>query len=237
MDLRPSLSQAVAVVLVLAAGAGCGYAPRIPGVTPYRMEIQQGNFVSQEMVAQLKPGMTKDQVRFILGTPMVTDIFHADRWDYIYWREASNGSAREPQGDRPFRERAARAHRRRRARHRRTDAVRIAVAGAGGRMGRALIDAVLADRALVLAAAFDVPASPVIGARFGSVEVVADAPAAIRAADVLVDFTRPEGTLGHLAHAKAMVIGTTGFSEKDRAAIAEAASGFRSSWRRTSPSA
>ena len=92
MDLRPSLSQAVAVVLVLAAGAGCGYAPRIPGVTPYRMEIQQGNFVSQEMVAQLTPGMTKDQVRFILGTPMVTDIFHADRWDYIYWREASNGT-------------------------------------------------------------------------------------------------------------------------------------------------
>jgi outer membrane protein assembly factor BamE len=92
MDLRPSLSQAVAVVLVLAAGAGCGYVPRIPGVTPYRMEIQQGNFVSQEMVAQLKPGMTKDQVRFILGTPMVTDIFHADRWDYIYWREASNGA-------------------------------------------------------------------------------------------------------------------------------------------------
>ena len=87
MDLRTF----PAVVLVLAAVAGCNYVPRIPGVTPYRMEIQQGNFVSQEMVAQLKPGMTKDQVRFILGTPMVTDIFHADRWDYIYWREASNG--------------------------------------------------------------------------------------------------------------------------------------------------
>jgi outer membrane protein assembly factor BamE len=80
-----------AVVLVLVAAAGCGFIPRIPGVTPYRMEIQQGNFVSQEMVSQLKTGMSKDQVRFILGTPMVTDIFHADRWDYIYWREASNG--------------------------------------------------------------------------------------------------------------------------------------------------
>jgi outer membrane protein assembly factor BamE len=77
--------------LAALAAAGCSSVPRIPGVTPYRMEIQQGNFVSQEMVAQLKPGMTKDQVRFILGTPMVTDIFHADRWDYIYWREASNG--------------------------------------------------------------------------------------------------------------------------------------------------
>jgi 4-hydroxy-tetrahydrodipicolinate reductase len=101
--------------------------------------------------------------------------------------------------------------------------VKIAVAGAGGRMGRALIDAVLADRELALAAAFDVPGSPVVGTRFGSVEVVADAQAALRAADVLIDFTRPEGTLAHLAHAKAMVIGTTGFSEKGRAAIAEAA--------------
>lgn len=74
-----------------AAAPGCSYVPRIPGVTPYRMDIQQGNFVSQEMVAQLKPGMSKEQVRFILGTPLVTDIFHAERWDYIYWREASGG--------------------------------------------------------------------------------------------------------------------------------------------------
>jgi outer membrane protein assembly factor BamE len=65
--------------------------PKVPGVTPYRMVIQQGNFLSQEMVAQLKPGMTKEQVRFILGTPLVTDIFHADRWDYVYFRELANG--------------------------------------------------------------------------------------------------------------------------------------------------
>jgi outer membrane protein assembly factor BamE len=86
-----NLRLLAAVVLALAA-AGCNYVPRIPGITPYRMEIQQGNFVSQDMVAQLKPGMTKDQVRFVLGTPMVTDIFHPDRWDYVYWREASNGN-------------------------------------------------------------------------------------------------------------------------------------------------
>jgi outer membrane protein assembly factor BamE len=79
-------------LVALAAAAGCTYVPRIPGITPYRMDIQQGNFVSQEMVSQLKPGMTKEQVRFILGTPMVTDIFHSDRWDYIYWREASSGT-------------------------------------------------------------------------------------------------------------------------------------------------
>ena len=65
--------------------------PKVPGVTPYRMVIQQGNFISQEMVSQLKPGMTKEQVRFVLGTPLVSDIFHADRWDYVFFRELANG--------------------------------------------------------------------------------------------------------------------------------------------------
>jgi outer membrane protein assembly factor BamE len=78
-----------------AVAAGCGSVPRIPGVTPYKMEIQQGNYISQEMVALLKPGMSKDQVRFILGTPLLTDIFHADRWDYLYWREPPNSRERE----------------------------------------------------------------------------------------------------------------------------------------------
>jgi outer membrane protein assembly factor BamE len=87
-----TLRSFMVIALVAAPVAGCGFVPRIPGITPYRMEIQQGNFVSQEMVAQLKPGMTKEQVRFILGTPMVTDIFHPDRWDYVYWRETSDGA-------------------------------------------------------------------------------------------------------------------------------------------------
>ncbi|WP_243405269.1 outer membrane protein assembly factor BamE [Solimicrobium silvestre] len=52
--------------------------------TPYRITIQQGNFVSQEMVAQVKEGMTREQVRFLLGTALLTDMFHADRWDYIF---------------------------------------------------------------------------------------------------------------------------------------------------------
>jgi outer membrane protein assembly factor BamE len=52
--------------------------------TPYHIDVRQGNFVTQEMAAQLKPGLTKDQVRFILGTPLVTDPFHANRWDYVY---------------------------------------------------------------------------------------------------------------------------------------------------------
>ena len=81
----------VPILLALVPFTGCSYVPRIPGITPYKIEIQQGNFVSQEMVAQLKPGMTKEQVRFILGTPMVSDIFHPERWDYVYWRESSDG--------------------------------------------------------------------------------------------------------------------------------------------------
>lgn len=58
---------------------------------PYRPDIQQGNFVSQEMVAQLKPGMTQDQVVFLLGTPLLTDVFHADRWDYAFRMQKGNG--------------------------------------------------------------------------------------------------------------------------------------------------
>jgi 4-hydroxy-tetrahydrodipicolinate reductase len=100
--------------------------------------------------------------------------------------------------------------------------MKVAIAGAGGRMGRTLIEAVLSDRELELAAAFDVPGSAAVGARFGPIEVVADAAAAIHASDVVIDFTRPEGTLAHLRHAKAMVIGTTGFSDSQRKSIEEA---------------
>jgi len=50
----------------------------------YRMTIQQGNIVTDEMVDRLEPGMTKSQVRFLLGTPMLTDLFHTNRWDYTY---------------------------------------------------------------------------------------------------------------------------------------------------------
>lgn len=65
--------------------------------SPYRVDIQQGNFVSREMVAQVrenmksKEGMTQEQVRFVMGTPLVMDIFHQDRWDYVFRLEKSNG--------------------------------------------------------------------------------------------------------------------------------------------------
>jgi outer membrane protein assembly factor BamE len=59
--------------------------------SPYRPDIQQGNFVSQEMLAQLKPGMSKEQVKFLLGTPLMADPFHAQRWDYPFRLAKGNG--------------------------------------------------------------------------------------------------------------------------------------------------
>ena len=75
------------LILALPFLAACGLAPSL---TPYRMEIQQGNYITQEMVAQLKPGLTRDQVRFVLGTPLVSDIFHEERWDYVFVRQRAN---------------------------------------------------------------------------------------------------------------------------------------------------
>ena len=54
------------------------------GCSTHKLEIQQGNVIDQEAVAQLQIGMTKKQVKFIMGTPLLTDPFHQDRWDYIY---------------------------------------------------------------------------------------------------------------------------------------------------------
>jgi len=108
---------------------------------------------------------------------------------------------------------------------------RVAVAGASGRMGRALIEAIAASPDLVLAAAFDVQGSAAVGSdaaaflgRPSGVVVSGDARAALAASEVLIDFTRPEGTLGHLALCRelgvAAVVGTTGFDAAQKRTIA-----------------
>lgn len=53
-------------------------------LAPHKIDIQQGNYVDQEMIDKLKPEMTRSQVRFVLGTPLVADPFHPNRWDYVY---------------------------------------------------------------------------------------------------------------------------------------------------------
>jgi outer membrane protein assembly factor BamE len=92
---RPALTLFSAA---MAASLGaCSYLPEMPSMPTlgsfkaYRIDIQQGNHLSAEMVSQLKEGMTREQVRFVLGTPLVTDVFHADRWDYIFYRELAGG--------------------------------------------------------------------------------------------------------------------------------------------------
>jgi 4-hydroxy-tetrahydrodipicolinate reductase len=111
--------------------------------------------------------------------------------------------------------------------------INVAIAGAAGRMGRALIEAVLSAPGLKLAAALEIRGNAFIGRDAGEFCGVAtgtfitDSVATIRACDVLIDFTRPAGTLEHLAHCRAskiaMVIGTTGFSDDEKRDLAEAA--------------
>jgi outer membrane protein assembly factor BamE len=86
----PRASHVVLALLFAPLLTGCGL-PRALGIAPYKIEVQQGNFISQEMTAQLKEGMSKDQVRQIMGTPLLIDIFHAERWDYVYSRQTSDG--------------------------------------------------------------------------------------------------------------------------------------------------
>lgn len=72
MYLRTLIGLCVAL-----AGSGC--------LSIYEPDVQQGNVVDQEMIDKLKPGMTRSQVRFVLGTPLIIDPFHPDRWDYVYF--------------------------------------------------------------------------------------------------------------------------------------------------------
>ena len=112
--------------------------------------------------------------------------------------------------------------------------LKIAVAGASGRMGHMLIEAISAAPDAALSGALDVAASPAVGSDAGAfagkpvgVAITADLAAGLAGADVLIDFTRPEGTLKHLAycaeHGIKLVIGTTGFDEAGKAAIRAAA--------------
>lgn len=108
--------------------------------------------------------------------------------------------------------------------------IRVAIAGASGRMGRMLVEAALKEEGVMLAAAFDRPDTPFIGRDAGELVgapcgvLIGDDPrAGIAQADCVIDFTRPEGTLAHLGMAealkKAMVIGTTGFSATEKGRI------------------
>ncbi len=88
--MRPSLFPAFIALSLL---AGCSFGSLTEKVNPYRIDVRQGNYVDQEMIAQLKRGMTRDQVRFVLGSPLVVDLFRDDRWDYVYRFKPGRGEA------------------------------------------------------------------------------------------------------------------------------------------------
>jgi outer membrane protein assembly factor BamE len=89
---QPADTSVTAAAKPAAAGVRVEHKKRFLGIfSPYRPDIQQGNFVSQEMVAQLKEGMTPDQVVFLLGTPLLNDVFHGERWDYPFRMQKGNG--------------------------------------------------------------------------------------------------------------------------------------------------
>lgn len=89
------MSPRITLPLLLLLTA-CSNVPDLgTAISPYRVDVRQGNYVSQDMVARLKAGMTRDQVRFALGTPLVSDIFHADRWDYVYRFQPGKGPVQQ----------------------------------------------------------------------------------------------------------------------------------------------
>lgn len=88
----PLFSRSILIATLAALLAGCAMAEGFT-LRPYRMNIQQGNFLQMEDVEQIKVGMTRSQVRFLIGTPMVADPFNTDRWDYPFFFKAGRTRA------------------------------------------------------------------------------------------------------------------------------------------------
>lgn len=85
MGVGPISKMRYSTIFLALLCVACGnYSANVPTLKPYKMDIQQGNVVTPKMMMQLRPGMTKSQVRFLMGTPLLVDSFHADRWDYFY---------------------------------------------------------------------------------------------------------------------------------------------------------
>lgn len=83
--LRRPVALLCAVASLVALSACSSVTSRLPSVvTPYKIDILQGNVVTREQAAALQAGMSRDQVRDILGSPLLTSVFHADRWDYVF---------------------------------------------------------------------------------------------------------------------------------------------------------
>ena len=91
----PPLIRPLAFGCLLASLVSCGSNFGFPGV--YRINVEQGNVVTEDMVEQLRPGLNRRQVRYIMGTPLIEDSFHEDRWDYRYLLRNGNELLSETQ--------------------------------------------------------------------------------------------------------------------------------------------
>ncbi len=61
-------------------------------IRPYKFDLEQGNLISADKIAEVEVGMSEEQVKYVLGTPMLQDVFHTYRWDYVYYEKPGNGS-------------------------------------------------------------------------------------------------------------------------------------------------
>ncbi|MDG0991586.1 MAG: outer membrane protein assembly factor BamE [Luminiphilus sp.] len=86
-------SPLIPITLALALLSGCSGS--LSFLSAYRIDVEQGNIVTTEMIEQLKPGMTRRQVRFVMGTPLIEDTFNTDRWDYRYFLRNGNKTLEE----------------------------------------------------------------------------------------------------------------------------------------------
>lgn len=85
---NPKFTLIAGVIVSMLTLSGC-----FPSV--YKIDIQQGNIITQDMINQLRPGMTKAQVNYLMGSPLILDPFHANRWDYIYSIQPGGGAIRQ----------------------------------------------------------------------------------------------------------------------------------------------
>lgn len=94
---RLSGARLAAAGIACAFIGGCAWISEYDPATRwiYRIDVQQGVVVTQEMAAQLRPGLTRDQVRFVLGNPPLTDLYNPNRWDYVYRFQAGRGGVEE----------------------------------------------------------------------------------------------------------------------------------------------
>jgi outer membrane protein assembly factor BamE len=97
-SILASTKRFISLISMLSSGlfiAGCqSNDPNSTGIfQPYRVDIPQGNYITKEMLAQVTPGMSQQQVKFALGAPLLTPVFSSDRWDYVFRHQFANGTS------------------------------------------------------------------------------------------------------------------------------------------------